>query len=275
MSKKKNINTQLPPKKSIISKGGKRNKHLNVSDSDLLSLIDIEIVDSVIWTYFAYICAFIKFKYEGEEINKKEKMQFENLFISVLSISKTCCRSYYKVISLYLKKHKMNLNTSKNIIKYFSKLRKVLEREVSVCKKRTVVVKLKSFNIEKKINNIVDLAKKQNVTVRNPSIWGDKVWNLLHLMSFLEAKMTSHQLRSNTLQIIANLPCTICKNHTFDFLKEHNFGDLEKEHYKFYFIQFRNYVKMNHSDSIRKHKVTLEGINKQLQQMKRTELYDL
>ena len=221
--------------------------------------IDLDIADSIIWNYFSYIFAYIFNEFKEFNIDSKKCMSLENLINKIFEMG------IYKNIQLK-KKIKVNFkNKCKTPIKIIESLLSIREKIEKHYK-----TKVKSFQLLNRIQSILKEAEKKKVTVRNPNIWGSKVWKMLHLVSCSNKTLTRKQLESIFLLIFENLPCSICYHHTQNYLQEKQLQTVpSKSQFVYYIIDFRNFVSMNHASSDpekrkQKKKVNLNFVKKNL-----------
>jgi len=118
-----------------------------------------------------------------------------------------------------------------------------------------------SKTINQRVTAILGKCARDNITPRNPKIWGATVWSLLHWLSLMYTKKNSKKIESVVHLIIKNLPCSICVNHATKYLKTNpipiNSGN--KAVYQ-YFFSFHNAVNKETNKEIQPEKNMLQKI---------------
>jgi len=118
-----------------------------------------------------------------------------------------------------------------------------------------------SITINQRVNAILRKCARENITPRNPKIWGPTMWALLHWLSLMYTKKNSKKIESVVHLIIENLPCSICVNHATKYLKTNqipiNSGN--KAVYQ-YFFSFHNAVNKQTNKKMQPEKNMLQKI---------------
>ena len=65
------------------------------------------------------------------------------------------------------------------------------------------------YDFEKQMNDIKKIAIQKKITLKNPTLWGNTTWLLLHLISLEISNVSSKEMLIET--ILHSLPCRICK----------------------------------------------------------------
>lgn len=124
------------------------------------------------------------------------------------------------------------IKTKKELILYFVKLREKLDSSS---------LSLYTFNVRETLLYLKRECRSKNMTPRNPLLWGNVTWLLIHFLSLHYKESNSTKIVSIIHQIVFSLPCSICKNHGMTYLKKHKVP-LHKKEFFDYFITFHNHV---------------------------------
>lgn len=172
------------------------------------------------------------------------------LFLSLIDLVDDT--NYKQNVSLFYKNQKdNNLNITKEM--------QTIERKVAKLYPNTP-----SITINQRVKAILRKCKKEQITPRNPTIWGPIMWALLHWLSLMYTKKNSKKIKNVVHLIIENLPCSICVNHATKYLKKHPIpiDSGYKEVYQ-YFFSFHNAVN-------KQTKKEIQPDNNMLQKIKQT-----
>lgn len=178
----------------------------------------LQLWDYLFWNYLSYKVLLYR-------NNKKKK---ENLYIIVLEfLDQIENKEYNKCFKKYMKQNDfLKINSKKRLIEYMKNLRTCLDKNVEGL----------VFKFSETMKKLEEISKKENITLRNPVLWGKPTWLLIHMIC-LDEKCKKKQI---LIELILNsLPCNLCRKHVFDYLKKE---PLEANHN--YFFRLHNDVNM-------------------------------
>ena len=109
-------------------------------------------------------------------------------------------------------------------------------------------------------------------TAANPLIWGKMTWLLIHFMTMDDCPLQISKkamLKFIKQNIIAILPCKLCRIHSIDYLKRFKCTTIEKNLFEF-FIDFHSYVNKEYTASteILSREEAIEKVKKTIKKMK-------
>ena len=107
-------------------------------------------------------------------------------------------------------------------------------------KLETSSLPLTSFDMKEKLKELEQICKRNKITSKNPFVWGNIAWLLIHFISLHYKEQEFEQYCLVMITIIFSLPCSICRNHGLSYLKENKLPR-EEEFFNFW-IKFHNKV---------------------------------
>lgn len=118
-----------------------------------------------------------------------------------------------------------------------------------------------SITINQRVNAILRKCARENITPRNPKVWGATMWALLHWLSLMYTKKNSKKIKNVVHLIIEKLPCSICVNHATKYLKTNPIpiDSGNKAVYEYFFL-FHNAVNKQTNKDIQPDKHMLKKI---------------
>ena len=118
-----------------------------------------------------------------------------------------------------------------------------IRKEIQMIRSKMVKKYPKTPSVSKKIREIKRKWTTDQMTPRNPKIWGPTMWSLLHWVSLNYSKSNSRKIKKVVHLIIENLPCSICVSHATKYINENKIP-INKGYqavYEYFFI-FHNAV---------------------------------
>ena len=168
------------------------------------------------------------------------------LFLSLIDLVDDT--KYKQYVSLFHNQKDNNLNITKEM--------QTIQTKVAETYPNT-----SSMTINQRVTAILRQCARENITPRNPKIWGPTMWALLHWLSLMYTKKNSKKIKALVYLIIEKLPCRICVNHATKYLKK-NPIPIEsgyKAVYEYFFL-FHNAVNKQTKKEIQPDKNMLKKI---------------
>lgn len=163
---------------------------------------NLQLWDYLLWEYLLYKIL----------LYKKNKEKKQELFHIIENFSQHLpppkYKQYRKSFQDFWKINDFRymVETKNDLLSYMTKFRSFL-----VSKNKNLM-----YDFEKQMNDIKKIALKRKITLKNPTLWGNTTWLLLHLICLDVSNVSSKELLIET--ILHSLPCRICKNHAIQYI---------------------------------------------------------